>query len=117
MKNLKTIITVLAISLSTVFTANTLDKKTIKKNINNELRTEIISLFGDKIPLKVKQESIAEVAFMVNKNNELVVVSVETKVAGLNSYVKNKLNYKKLSVKGIAKGEIYKMPIKIKKSK
>ena len=114
MKNLKTIITIIAISLSTVFSVAATEKNPSK--VNKQLRTEIISLLGDKIPFKVDKGSMAEVSFMINNNSELVVVLVDSEIEGLNSFVKNKLNYKKLIAKGIKKGEIYRMPIKIKKS-
>ena len=114
MKNLKTIITVIVLSLSTAFSTTATEKEPSK--INKELRTEIASLLGDKIPIEIKKESSAEISFIVNKNNELVIISVDSKISEMNSFVKNKLNYKKLNVKGIKKGEIYRMPIKIKKS-
>ena len=51
---------------------------------------------------------------MINNKNELVVVSVDSNVSEFQSIVKNKLNYKKLNFKGAKKGEIYKVPVKIK---
>ena len=119
MKNLKTIITVIALSLSTVFSVAASDNdndKDKKSKVNTTLRSEIVSLLGDRIPVEIKKESSAKVSFIVNRNNELVVISVDSKIYELKSFLKNKLNYKKLNVKGVKKGEIYRMPIKIKQS-
>ena len=92
MKNFKTIITVIAISLSTVFSATASEENPTEAKKN--LRTTIVSILGDKIPLDIKKDCNAEVSFMVNSENELVVISVDSKVSGFNTYVKNKLNYK-----------------------
>ncbi|WP_298777794.1 hypothetical protein [uncultured Polaribacter sp.] len=111
MRNLKSIIAILAISLSTVFSINATEKKPTK--ITKELRSEIISLIGKNIPLVLKSTSSAEISFMVNNKNELIVFSVDSKEKEFNSYIKTKLNYKKVNVKGTKKGEIYRMPVKI----
>jgi hypothetical protein len=117
MKNLKTIITVIALSLSTVFSVVATENNPLNSKTNKELRSEISSLLGDKIPLQVKKESMAEVAFMLNNKNEIVIFSVDSKIDELSAFVKNKLNYKKLTTKGVKKGEFYRIPLKIKQSK
>jgi hypothetical protein len=111
MKNLKTVIAILAISLSTIFSTTASEKEPSK--ITKKLRTEIVSLIGDKIELDLKKECSAEVSFMINNKNEIVVISVDSKENKLTSYIKSKLNYKKLVVEGTKVGEIYIMPIKI----
>ena len=111
MNNLKTIITVIAISLSTVFTTVASEKKPTEDK--KTLRTEIVSLLGNKIPLDVNQSHSAQISFIVNNNNEVVVISVNSKTPEFSSYVKRKLNYKKINLKNIKKGEVYRMPIKI----
>ncbi|MFK8060466.1 MAG: hypothetical protein AB8B78_10285 [Polaribacter sp.] len=115
MKNLKTIITVIAISLSTVFSV-TATEKNPSETAKKELRSSIVSIIGKTIPLDIKKNCKAEISFMVNQQNELVIISVDSKVKDFNSFVKNKLNYKKVNVKGVKKGEVYKMPIKINKN-
>lgn len=113
MKNLKTIITVIAISLATTFTTSALGKNPSKDK--KTLRTEIVSLLGNKIPLDIKESSSAEISFMINNTNEVIVISVDSKNSDFQSYVKNKLNYKKIKLKNIKKGEVYRMPIKLNK--
>lgn len=111
MNNLKSIITIIAISLATTFSTSATEKEPSK--ITKKLRTEIVSMLGDKIPIEFKKTEKVEVSFMINNANEIVVVSVDSKLNEFNSYVKRKLNYKKLDVKGAKKGEIYKIPVKV----
>lgn len=110
MKNIKSIIAILAISLSTVFSINATEKE---NGETKQLRTEIISMLGDNISIELKQTSTADISFMVNNKNELVIISIDSDVDELNSIIKRKLNYKKIEVKGTKKGEIYKMPLRI----
>jgi hypothetical protein len=110
MRNLKSIIAILAISLSTVFSANATETNSSK---TKELRAEIVSILGNTISLEIKKTSTAEISFMINNKNEIVIISVNSKINKLNSIIKRKLNYKKVDVKGTKKGEIYKMPLKI----
>ncbi|WP_435414864.1 hypothetical protein [Polaribacter aestuariivivens] len=113
MKNFKTIITVIALSLSTVFTvvANDVDPKNNKET--KKLRTEMSLLIGKNIPVKLNKTTTAQVSFTVNNKNEIVVLSVESKLNDLNSFVKKKLNYKKLVTKAVKKGEVYIVPLKV----
>ena len=110
MKKLKSIIAILAISLSTVFSANAAEKNPSE---TKELRTEIVSILGDNIPIELQQPSTAEISFMINNQNEIVIISVDSDVNELNDFIKRKLNYKKIDIKGAKKGEIYKMPLRI----
>jgi hypothetical protein len=113
MKKLASIITIIAISLSTTFSSTAAEKEPSK--ITKKLRTEIVSMLGDRIPIILTESSSAEVSFVINNKNEIVIISVDSKVSELNSYIKNKLNYKKIKVKGTIKGQIYKIPLKMNK--
>lgn len=115
MKNLKSIVAILAISLSTAFGAYANDAEPKKEN--KELRTEIVKILGDEIPMEFIGSSKAELSFMINKNNEVVIVSVDSELSAFDSYVKRKLNYKKINTKKVKQGEIYILPVKINKSK
>ena len=113
MKTLKTIITVIAISLSTVFSTAATENNPEK--VKKTLRSEVVSLLGNNIPLKIDKNYSAEISFIVNNANEIIVISVDSKLSDFNKYAKNKLNYKKVNVKNLKKGEFYRMPIKINK--
>ena len=111
MKNLKIIIAILAISIATTFSTTATEKKPSK--ITKELRTEIVSILGTKLSVELKTDSTAEISFMINSKDEIVILTVDSEVSELNSIIKNKLNYKKVKVKGIKKGEVYIIPLRI----
>jgi hypothetical protein len=111
MRNLKSIITIIAISLATTFSTAATEKESSK--ITKKLRTELVSMLGDKIKMDIKKDTTAEISFMINNKNEVIVLSVDSENKEFSSFAKSKLNYKKINVKGIQKGEIYKLPVKI----
>ena len=111
MKNLRTIITVIAISLSTVFSAAAIEKKPSKEGKN--IRTEIVYLLGDDIPFEINHSCEAKISFIINNNNEVVVLNVDSKISKFKSFIKRKLNYKKINLKNIKKGEVYRVPVKL----
>ena len=56
----------------------------------------------------------AQVRFTLNSEGEIVVLSVDTKEVQLESFVKNKLNYKKVQLEKVEEGKIYTIPVSIK---
>jgi len=114
MRNLKSIIAIFAISIATTFSTSAIDNG--PKKVTQKLRTEIVSMLGNTVKLDINSSSTAEISFMVNNKNEIVVVSVDSKVSEFQSIVKTKLNYKKLNFKGAKKGEIYRVTVKLKAS-
>lgn len=113
MNNLKSIIAIIAIYFTTSFSTFATENKLSKAN--KELRAEIVSILGDEVVMEIKKTTKAEISFIVNKQNEIVIVSVDCNSNEFNSFVKSKLNYKKINVTGIKKGEIYIVPVKINK--
>jgi hypothetical protein len=114
MKNFKTIVAGIAISLSTVFFASAANLNPNKTDETKTLRTEISSFIGKNIPIELDKATIVKISFIVNNENEIVVLSVDSNLSELDYLLKRKLNYKKITVKGVKKGVIYRMPIKIK---
>ncbi|WP_334058451.1 hypothetical protein [Polaribacter sp. P097] len=112
MRNLKSIIAIIALSLSTVIATSASEKNPSK--VTKEIRTEIVSMLGKKIPIEFKKAEKVEVSFMINKDNEIVILTVDCNQTEFNTYVKNKLNYKKLNAVGAKQGEVYKVPVKLK---
>tara|TARA_R110001592_G_C13176885_1_gene750408 strand:- start:1228 stop:1584 length:357 start_codon:yes stop_codon:yes gene_type:complete len=114
MKNLKTIIAIVAISISSVVSvaANTNTEPT-SKDSKTILRTEIVSLLGNHSYDLSDKTLEAQVSVMLNNKNELIVVSVSSKDEAVAGFVKSKLNYKRVTVKGITKGTIYRIPLKM----
>ena len=110
MKNFKLIIAVLAFSFLTSVSSFAGNNET--ENSNTKLLSELTSLLGDYYE-NITDEVNFSVSFMLNNNNEIVVISVNSKVSNMDSFVKSRLNYKKIDVKGIKKGKVYTLPVRI----
>lgn len=116
MKNLKTFIAIVALSFATVVPASANnDTEPAVKTVKTELRSKIVSLLGHH-SYTLQDQLTAEVSVMLNNQNELIVVSVDSNSKEVASFVKKKLNYKNVAIKGIKKGTIYRMPLKMVKS-
>lgn len=116
MKKLKLTITAIALCFATM-TSFATEIEPVKES-NQAFRSEIVSLLGSEIPdyLTNGKDFTANLSLMLNNNNELIVVSTSSKNESFDNYVKSKLNYQKIDVKGLKKGEIYKVPLTIKQS-
>ena len=112
MKTLKICLAIALFSISSLTFANTDNPLNIKK----DLHTELAKLIGDNVPFQITEDILAEIDFTVNQNNEIVVIAVSSKNKNFDKYIKYKLNYKKVNVKGVKKGTFYQLPVKIKKS-
>ncbi len=86
------------------------------KNFKQELRKEISNLI-DAPRYDLLDETVhTSVFFTINNKNEVVVLSTGAEDYRIDSYLKRKLNYQKINIKGIQKGEVYKLPLTIEKS-
>ena len=111
MKNLKLAFVIIALSVSTI--GSVFANNTDSQNDTEPLRAKIAQLLGQHEYNLENGALQAEVSVLLNNKNELIVVSVDTKDKELEFFVLYKLNYKKVAIKGIAKGVIYKLPILI----
>ena len=75
-------------------------------------------LLGSEFPdyLTDGKNLTADISLMLNNKNELIVVSTSSNKESLDNFLKSKLNYQKINVKGLKKGQIYKVPFTIKQS-
>ena len=111
MKKLK--LFVLALGL---FTINMTAANLTPINPTQELRTEIVDLIGSNYMDQIIADELeADVLFTVNSKKELIVLSVETDNDQLESYLKSRLNYKKVDFRPGKNGEIYLLPVKMVK--
>ena len=109
MKSLKLFVLALALFTINVSAANL---NPIKPT--DDLRIEIVDLIGTNyMDEMVENEYSAEVFFTVNSKRELIVLSVESDNSQLESYLKGKLNYKKVDHRPGEPGEIYLLPVKM----
>ena len=115
MKKLKLTITAIAICFATM-TSFASDIETTKTK--EAFRSKIVSLLGSEFPdyLTDGKNLTADISLMLNNKNELIVVSTSSNKESLDNFLKSKLNYQKNNVKGLKKGQIYKVPFTIKQS-
>lgn len=81
---------------------------------NQQLRAEIVQIMGTECPYQLDQkECTAEVLFTINSKSELIVLTVNSDNERAESYIKSKLNYKKVSHVATKEGELFLLPIRI----
>ncbi len=111
MKNVKLFILALGLFTLNLSAANL---HPIKPTDN--LRVEMVNLIGSNfMDEMIDDQYEADVLFTVNAKRELIVLSVESDNPELETYLKNKLNYKKVNHKPSKHGEIYLLPVKMVK--
>ena len=71
------------------------------------------TLANHPIELGNRDEIIANVTFTVNKENEIVVLSVDSNCKDTCQYIKQRLNYHKLPVTGLERDRKYKGTVKL----
>ena len=109
MRKLSLLVVALAVLVGTTATAATEPTEpnpvTITKEIGKYLANPDFD-FG--------AEETAKVSFMVNRDKEVVVLSVDSDNEALITYIKARLNYKKLSAAEVQKGMEYTVPVRLK---
>ena len=109
MKSLKLFALALALFTINVATANLNPVKP-----TDELRFEIVDLIGTNYISEMAVDQYnADVLFTVTANKELIVLSVDSDNDQLESYLKARLNYKKVNHRPSKHGEIYLLPVKM----
>ncbi len=111
MNTIKTTVLAMALAIGSITYANTEARVPSKPTSISKAISKLL----DKHNLKLNAEVDARVTFTVNNNNEIVVVNVDSKNESLVSYVKARLNYKKLDVAAVS-GKMYFLPIKVQRS-
>jgi hypothetical protein len=89
--------------------ANDIDKTNPQKS----LATQIGELLKENTLLVENYDLTAKILFTVNSEAEIVVISVDTKDSDLESFVKSKLNYKKVELEEVTEGKMYMLPIRV----
>ena len=107
MKTIKSIVLVALIAFSSVVSANT---EPVKKAESSLITQEVSELLKNP-SFEVEQDMLANVTLTVNKNNELVVLSVDSESELVVNYIKSRLNYIELSAD--VETQTYKVPVRI----
>jgi len=109
MKNLKILALLIVFAFSAV-SFTTKENPEVKK----QLHDQIVKMLGKTTDLNLADKAEAEVVFTLNNKSEIVIISVNSENKLLDSFVKSRLNYKKVDVKALNQGDIYKLPLIIK---
>lgn len=108
MKSIKMVLLVLAITFTVALSATT-NPDGLEPNV---LANEITTLLKNP-EFRIAEDLRANVTFMLNKKNEIVVISVDTESEQLERYIKTRLNYSKLKEELATTAKTYKIPVKI----
>jgi len=110
MRTIKTLLLIVALTFSSVLVAST---NVEDKRAESVAITEEIGRLLQNPSFLVDEEITANVMITLNKNNEFVVLSVDTDNSYVENFIKSRLNYQELPVtlKDITKTFI--VPIRI----
>ncbi len=113
MKKMKTLLIVLAISLTGVMYAGNdpIKEKPFTKVESSMLAKEISSLLEEP-SFEIEKEIQTKITFISNKENEIIVLKVDTGNELFDDFIKSRLNYSELSTK-LKNNRIYELPIKV----
>ncbi|MFZ0488705.1 MAG: hypothetical protein WBV11_04805 [Salegentibacter sp.] len=109
MKSWKFLFLALAIGFSSLVSANNSDPKSGNPD---GIARELQSMLNGP-DMVIHQDLKAEVAFTVNKDNEVVVLSVDSDNEYVKEFVMKRLNYKKLQTKVDGGLVEYNLPVRI----
>ncbi len=113
MKTLKMLVLVVTITFSSFLSART---NPIEKAEPTSITQSVWELLK-KPNFTLKNDVSAMVDVFINENDEMIVLFVATDNKSVESYIKTRLNYKKLSKELIGNRKSFKVPVKILKSK
>ena len=106
MKKIKVLCVAAALAFSGVALAGT------EPNQEQKLNKEIGQLL-DNPTFNVGDELTAYVTFTLNDKDEIVVLTVDSDSSLVESFIKNRLNYKKVATKLNTGTKFYKVPVRL----
>lgn len=108
MKQLKTLLLAVLITASSVLSASNEDKKPD----SGVITVAIGKLLKDPSFL-VDKDIVVDVTLTLNKNNEIVVLSVDSNELYVENFIKSRLNYKELPATFTSKERTFKVPVRV----
>lgn len=109
MKTVKALILAIAMSVTTAVFAEE-NPNPFDKGVSKIISTEVFKLLENPY-FQVNEDMQAKVTIAINKNNEIVVLFVDCKDKELETYIKSRLNYSKIS-KALP-NRTYEVPVKL----
>ena len=117
MRTLKMLLLIVSITFSSIASADTNPVEDLKKtNSSNQLISQTVSKLLEDSYVQLNADTKATVKLAVNKDGEIVVLYVETNNEDVEAYIKNRLNYKKVSC-DMANGKYFTVPVTMLKTK
>jgi hypothetical protein len=109
MKRIKALLLVVALTFNSVLFAstNSEDLKADSAVITNE-----IGKLLQNPSFLIEKEIVARVTLTLNKNNEMVVLSVDSENTQIESFIKSRLNYNELPSAVSAVDKIFIVPVR-----
>jgi len=104
------LVAAMLLSAGSIF-ANDFTDKNPEKDISSQI-TKMLDRNRNDFSEDEVNES-AQVRFTVNNVGEIVVLSVDTENATLESFVKGRLNYKKLEAANLKEGKLFTVSVRI----
>jgi len=111
MKTIKLVLITAIFVCSNLVLANN-ENFEIKKTNKESISSEIGKLLKSN-NLILNEDTLAKVYFTINQENEIVVLSVVSNSEEVQSFIKQRLNYYKTSVKDVLIGKKYLIKIRI----
>lgn len=106
MRKMSLLLSAALLFVGTTFAAGPADKP-MKK-----LSTQIHEML-DKNTFEVAEDLTADVRFTLNREGEIVVLSINTDSEAFAGFVKGRLNYQRVELDAIEEGKIYTVPVRI----
>ncbi len=107
---IKKVLLVLAVAFTGLVSASSYVNQ---GDVDPQALAQEIGALLKKPEFKIADDVLTEVTFVFNKENEMVVLTVDTDSEQLRNYIKSRLNYKKLFSKEIKSNQIYKVPVRL----
>ncbi|WP_282044313.1 hypothetical protein [Winogradskyella flava] len=111
-KTLKMLVLVVTIAFSSVLSAST---NPVEKAEPTSV-TETVGNLLKNPDFQFNEDIGAMVEIVINQDDEMVVLSVDTKSETVEKYIKSRLNYKKISKEVLRNRKSFKIPVRITKS-
>ena len=111
MRTIKTLLLVVALTFSSVLVASTNAED--EKGAESVAITEEIGKLLKNPSFILENDVLASVTLTINKNNEIVVLSVDSDEDYMDNYIKSRLNYHELPVTIQNVEKTYKVPVRI----
>lgn len=108
MKSIQMLVLVVTLTFSTMLSANTEAKDAEASAITTEVFKRL-----EHPKFLLENDVLVHVTLTLNKNNELVVLTVDSENEEIVNYIKDRLNYKKVAVNIFNKGRNYSVPVRL----